>query len=91
MVGFMAEPKLSEAITRLLNETQAAAVTVMVASHEGDRATSELWKCRQRLSKRGGQPQGPMYEIPKDDESFGLHPRAKVKQWIQRAAIPITR
>jgi hypothetical protein len=87
----MAEPQLSKAKTGLLNQTQRAAITIMVATHQGDRATSELRKCRQSLPKGGGQPKRPMHEIPKDDERFGLNSRAEFKERVQRAAITITR
>ena len=87
----MAEPKLAYAITRLLNQTQRAAMTIMVATHQGDGATSQLRKGCQSLTKRVGQPKGPVHEISKDDEHLGLNSRAEIQQWIQRAAISIAR
>ena len=32
-----------------------------------------------------------MDKITKNDQSLGLNARAKIQQWIERAAIPITR
>ena len=91
MLRFMTEPELSESITRLLGQTQRAAVTIMIATHQGDGTTRELRKCLQGLAKGLGQTKGTMNQITKNDESLGLNARAKLQQWIQRAAIPITR
>jgi hypothetical protein len=91
MLRFMAKPKLSESITRLLRQTQHAAVTIMVSTHQGDGATHELRKGLQGLAKDLGQTEGTMDQITKNDQSLGLNARAKIQQRIERAAIPITR
>ena len=90
MLRFMTEPKLSESITRLLRQTQRAAVTIMIATHQGDGTTRELRKCLQGLAKGLGQTKGTVDKITKNNESLGLNSRAKIQQWIERAAIPIT-
>ena len=91
MLRFMTEPKLSESITRLLRQTQRAAVTIMIATHKSDGASRKLRQCLQGLAKGLGQTERTMDQITKNDESLGLNARAKLQQWIQRAAIPITR
>tara|TARA_B100001173_G_scaffold258611_1_gene231321 strand:- start:56 stop:406 length:351 start_codon:yes stop_codon:yes gene_type:complete len=63
----------------------------MVATHQGDGATRELRKCLQGLAKGLGQTEWTMDKITKNDESLGLNAHAKIQQWIERAAIPITR
>ena len=90
MLRFMTEPKVSESITWLLRQTQPAAVTVMVTTNQGDGAAREIRKCLQGLAKGLGQTKGTVDKITKNNESLGLNSRAKIQQWIERAAIPIT-
>ena len=72
MIRFVAEPKLSESETRMLRETQSAAVTIMIATHESDRTTCQLRKGLESLAKRIGQTKGTMDQVTKNDQGLGL-------------------